>query len=251
MSTNWNVNSRISANYLSVCKEASTNENIFNEFKRNLNYTSILEHATKQNGEIYADYILNNNPKLLEFSKFFENDLYGSPLTYNYGFQNCSPTTLCYIHILCRLIQKLNTLENFKIVEIGGGYGGQAKIITDYFNIKQYDIIDLKEATLLQSKYIEKLNIPNTQVYTSDTYDKNNTYDLVISCYALTEVIEPLQTEYVNSIVLNSKHGFISCNGPIHSIRSIENKFADTIQRFPIETPGKIVCNTNTCYLVW
>ena len=249
----WIVNNSTAGQYLNICKNASQDDKIFDTFKRDNRYTCILEHVNERTGKEYIDYINSVDSSLLKFDKFFENDLYGSPITYEYDNKICSPTTLRYIHVLARLKKDIGSLDNFNIIEIGGGYGGQAKIITDYFNIKSYTIIDLYEATLLQNKYIETLQIPNTITCTDKTYEKNKSYDLIISCYALTEVPNPLQDEYVNNIVLKSTHGFISCNGPIYSLDKIEAQFANSIKRYPLPKNTKLgnVFNNNSCHLIW
>ena len=250
---NWNVSGDIYSSYIKICKSAAENESVFNTFKRNQSYTSILEHASKDMGYDYINHINSIDAKLLQYTKFFDNDTIGNPIVYDYEICKCSPTTLGYISVLASLINKLGSLENFNIVEIGGGYGGQAKIITDYFNVKSYSIIDLDEVTMLQDKYIQSASIPNTTTYTSNTYDATKTYDLVISCYALSEVIEPLQSKYVNDIVLNSSHGYMSLNGPITLFNEIESKFNSSIEkhRLPMHSRLGRIFNNNSCNLIW
>ena len=58
------------------------------------------------------------------------------------------------------MIDHLGSLKGFTIAEIGAGYGGQAKIITDVFKVQKYFLIDLPEVTLLQDRYIKELKIP-------------------------------------------------------------------------------------------
>lgn len=247
----WNVTGNTYKSYINICKEASSNDSIFNYFKSNKDYTSILEHANINMGYDYIDCIKSIDPKLLEFTKFFDNDTFGCPNIFDYGIVKSSPTTLAYISVLATLIDKLGTLENFNIVEIGGGYGGQAKIITDYFNIQRYDIIDIEEVTLLQNTYIKKAQIPNTFTYTPKTYDKTKTYDLIISCYALSEITEPLQSEYINNIVLKSNHGYMSLNGPITMFNILENKYKIEKTKLPKHSKLGKIFNNNACNLIW
>lgn len=249
---NWNANhSNIATRYLDICYRAANDMSVFNKFKCNEYYTPILEHATKDMGNDYINSINQLMPELLTINRFFDNDNYGNPNTYDFIFKKCSPTTLGYIHVLANLLHMHGTLDNFKIVEIGGGYGGQAKIINDYCMIQSYDIIDLPQVTELQNKYIEVANIANTQTYNCNNYPTNNLYDLVISDYALTEVTDPLQSEYIKNIVLNCTHGWIACNGPITMINELESKFSVT--RLPLPLHSKLGKNfsKNSCYLIW
>jgi len=52
------------------------------------------------------------------------------------------------------MIELFGLLDDAKIVEIGGGYGGQCKIIYDCFEPISYLMIDLGELLKLQEKYL-------------------------------------------------------------------------------------------------
>jgi hypothetical protein len=103
------------------------------------------------------------------------------------------------------------TLDNLNIVEIGGGYGGQCKILNDIFSIKNYTIIDLEEANMLQKKYLSKLNITNIEFQNNLSY-KSESYDFCISNYAFSECNKDIQRKYLDDIVLKSKHGYMINN---------------------------------------
>lgn len=223
--SSWNVGMNIVKNYLSVCKLAAENDSFFKSFKKDSSYKMILEHCSYSLGKNHLRNIRSKNPKLLENQKFLENDMFGDPEIFDFEFAKASPTTIQYISVLSNLISELKDLTNYKIVEIGGGYGGQAKIICDYFDIQSYQIIDLPEAALLQNRYIEKAKIQNAQAFSYESFNKEGSYDLVISNYALSEVLEPLQTEYIETILLKSRHGYLTCNGNINSMHLLNNKF--------------------------
>lgn len=246
MNTSWNPKQQVIDNYLSVCREAAESDLVFKSFKSDSRYTPILEHAWHQLGVNHLHNIEENNPYLLtDYPKVWENDNYGMPKTSDFSFRVCSPTTIQYLSVLSNLIKYIGSLEGFKVVEIGGGYGGQAKIVTDVFNLKEYSIIDLPEVTLLQSRYIRELQIPNTKTFTHVDYPKDQEYDLVISNYAITEVLEPLQSEYVDHILMNSKHGYLTCNAPLSKIDQLKSKF--NITELP-DIPGERLSNY---ILVW
>lgn len=246
MSANWNPNQLTIDNYLSICKAAASDSDAFDIFKSHPYYIPILEHAWHELGLSHLNNIKEHNPHLLtDYPTFWENDNYGSPRVSDYDFRTCSPTTIQYISVLSNLINHFGSLDNFNIIEIGAGYGGQAKIITDTFNISSYTLIDLPEVTLLQRRYIHKLNIPNTEAFTHETYPKDKEYDLVISNYAITEVLEPLQSEYVDNILMKSKHGYLTCNGHINKINELKEKH--NIKELP-DIPGERASNY---ILIW
>jgi putative sugar O-methyltransferase len=124
---------------------------------------------------------------------------------------NISPTTLRYVKVLADLISHFGNLDGLDIVEIGIGYGGQCKIINDYFVPKSYTLIDLTEVILLADKYLECHGIQNT-VFQTPNWRSKTPYDLCISNYAFTEISRQNQDFYVKNIIERSAKGYITCN---------------------------------------
>jgi hypothetical protein len=216
-------------NYLKICKEANESEIIFDSFKIHPHYHEVLEHLSKDLGKEHLKLIQKNNAWLLStYSKeILQNDLYGSPVKEDFGVIKCSPTTLQYVSVISNLIDKFKSLDKFKIVEIGGGYGGQCKLIQDMFDIESYTIIDLAEVLLLQEKYLRKLDsFESVYLISNSELSKASVeYDLAISNYALTEVSFEDQDKYVKEVLLNCKHGYITGNQPLSSIALLIAKF--------------------------
>lgn len=185
--------------YLAVCKLAAEYDAIFKVFKRSNDYRVILEHVSKKHGKQYLTVIK-------------ENDLRGSPITYRYDVGRFSPTTLRYIKVLVDLKNIFGDLKNFHIVEIGAGYGGQCKIISDVFNVSSYTIIDLEPVLPLIQKYLMKLNVKNVIYLTQPKAGDAEKYDLVISNYAFSECLKSAQDDYMHSILYRAKRGYITYN---------------------------------------
>lgn len=209
--------------YPSICLQASVDDSLFNIFKTLPEYTQILEHATFDFGRKYIENIRRDNPHLLQepyISKFKENDLLGSAVTFEYEKDLIvSPNTLKYINVLSDLIVFFGNLDGFRIAEIGGGYGGQCKIITDYFKIENYHIVDLPEVNALTKKYLNKLEVGNFRVSSSDELVKEN-YDLLISDYAFTELSRELQDYYKHTIIDGATNGYMHCNFILHLMKN-------------------------------
>jgi len=200
--------------YPQICSAASEDDSIFNKFKTIPEYTEILEHTSVQIGSDYLNIIKRDNPQLLEpkyLEKFKQNDIYGGSSKYYYTDILIAPSTLRYIKVLSDLIKIFGNLDGFKIAEVGGGYGGQCKIINDYFNIKSYHIVDLPEVNKLSKKYLEKLNVDNVRVSCVEDLSIDR-YDLFISNYAYTELDRSLQNIYKANIIDTSKNGYMICN---------------------------------------
>jgi len=200
--------------YRQICLLAANNEQDFNIFKQNPSYIEILEHCSYEQGLVYKEYIDQNLSDINSFlEKFKQNDTLGSPTKYQYeNIGLISASTLRYIKVLTDLKKLFDSLDNFSIVEIGVGYGGQCKIISDYYNLSNYSLIDLDEPLALTNKYLSLLNVKNFNIVNFDKIDNSQIYDLVISNYAFTEISREIQLQYIQNVIYKSKHGYITCN---------------------------------------
>src|ERR1035437_752472 len=119
--------------YKKFCKLAATDESIFKVFKSHPEYVPMLEHLDEKQGLEYLMVIKEKYSQLFDkLNQFRGNDAVGSPNRYEYGETGLiSPTTLRYVKMLGDMIEMYETFENETIIELGGGYGGQCKIISD------------------------------------------------------------------------------------------------------------------------
>lgn len=195
----WMVKDKVLTDYLQACKEAD-----LSNFKRDPRLTKIFEHASFRQALDYFK-LINERDGLLLLNKF-TNDLIGNPIKNGFeGALQFSASTLQYIGVLSNLITHFGSLDSLRIVEIGGGYGGQARTICDVYKPACYHIIDLYEVTLLQSRYLKEFDC--VDCFTQPTGEE---YDLVISNYALSEI--PDNKQYMDEVIMKSKHGYITCN---------------------------------------
>jgi hypothetical protein len=200
--------------YSNLCGEAVKDEEVFKDFKSRPEFTYMLEHVTYEQGLGYLAEIKLLQPKLLNHIECFAtNDSLGSPKMYWYDEINMeiSPTTLRYVKVLADLKSHFGNLTGLDIVEIGIGYGGQCKIIHDYFVPKSYTLIDLPSVILLTDKYLECHGIQNT-VFQTPNWPSETRYDLCISNYCFTEIDRQSQDMYVKTVINRSAKGYITCN---------------------------------------
>jgi len=200
--------------YTDLCLQALKDPEVFKTFKSNTAFTYMLEHVTYDQGLGYLSEIKRTQPKLINHMDCFAtNDSLGTPKMFWYEELNMdiSPTTLRYVKVLADLISHFGNLDGLDIVEIGIGYGGQCKIINDYFVPKSYTLIDLPEVILLADKYLECHGITNA-VFQTPNWTSEALYDLCISNYAFTEIGRPAQDFYVKNIIKRSAKGYITCN---------------------------------------
>tara|TARA_A100001037_G_scaffold235101_1_gene213926 strand:- start:6 stop:830 length:825 start_codon:yes stop_codon:yes gene_type:complete len=232
----WNEN-KSRNKYIQLCKQALEDDFTFNNIKSHPNY-SMVEKANityKLCGEWLLNVYFNNYPNMLHFLEYgIDNDKYCNPTKFDYSYllqnrvklstYNMSFCCISYVVKALNIITHMKNIDinKYNIVEIGGGYGGQAyilfKISKDLnIDIESYSIFDIKYPSMLQQKYINlvKLNeICNINTYYDLNIDKNisDKFNFVISNYALSEISTKIQDVYFKKILYNVKHGFILWN---------------------------------------
>ena len=196
--------------YRMFCLVASTDDAYFKNFKIYPVYQQFLENVTYDLGLAYLKIIKEKYAGLLNHLEAFQsNDLLGNPYTYSYDIGRFSPTTLRYIKVAGDLLSLFPDIGSMKIIEIGAGYGGQCKILSDLDAFEEYIIVDLPEALALAQKYLEILNVKNVRFLTPEQLKKEN-YDLVISNYAFSKCSRETQMEYIIKVLKNSSSGYLT-----------------------------------------
>lgn len=216
----WRCAERTLEKYLKCCELSTKMDKYFDSFKTNADYTPILEHVTREQSNIYFQNIIDDNIDLIYDieSKFSSNDLIGSPKIFSYKLPcgntiACSPTTIRYVKVLSDLIKLFGSLEGLVIVEIGGGYGGLATIISKMFNLKHYYDVDLEWPGKLSKKYTSTLGVNNFTNLKPNQISDFEKIDLVISNYAFSECNFETRKEYIDNIFSKSTMGYITHNG--------------------------------------
>ena len=226
--------------HIDICKRALNDNNVFNNFKNYPGFTKILEHTSEDVGREYIELIFNDYKQYalsLDWVKLKENDMIGNPNIVNFSEMknyielddyHYSPSTLYYIYRGLDIIDKLLTNnENNSILEIGGGYGGQCKLLLDMcnmlnVNIEKYCIIDLMYVSKLQKKYLGNFKYNNVDFFEFENindYDPFKEYNRLISIFALSEFEIDVQNNYIDNIIKYFKNYYIVCN--VH----IDNQF--------------------------
>lgn len=217
--------------YPQFCHNAVKDPALFEKFKRVPVYSEIVENLSFKQGREQLDVIMKQSPEILDYLAFFKkNDLYGHPRTYFYPeTETISPTTLRYIKVASDLKKMFGSLDDFTIVEIGGGYGGQCKILSDLFQFKNYIIIDLPGPLALAKKYLDLHNVKNVSFLAHSDDLSIDACDLAISNYAYSECTTEMQRKYLQKVLSPSKRGYLICNHGLNKIPS-EKKFFSSLQ---------------------
>ncbi len=227
--------------YPQWCLQAAQDQSIFQHFRRADPCRWIVETVDYEQGITYADAILKEYPYFIPaFPQIVEEDRLGEPVTWNFPpIGTLSPTTLRYVKTAGDLQKEFGDLKNFRIVEIGGGFGGQCKILRDLCPFKSYTIVDLPECTPLIAKYLSQNHVENAFCLDSTAIDTENSYDLVISNYALSEIDKSEQMNYLKNIVNCSLRGYLTYND-VSSFNEISSLTKDEVISFLTQENRKI-----------
>lgn len=201
--------------YLDLCTQAAADDRVFESFRRQPIYVNMLEHVTETDGAAYLAAIRRDNPHLLgeRLEAFRANDRFGSPETYEYpGIGRISPVTLRYLKVLSDLELLFGDLTGKRIVEIGSGYGGQARLVLERWAVRSYTLIDLGPALRLARRYLARSGDYKSLSYLPPRRVKRAGYDLCISNYAFSELGRKIQDSYAKSVVSSSDRGYLTCN---------------------------------------
>ena len=216
------------SDYLRSVREFLVDNVKFNNFKRDPRYLQILEHVTREQGEIYLDIILSKNPALLSeesVDKFANNDKVGNPLIYDYGkiSRTISPSTLRYIKVVSDLQEYFHFDKINKIAEIGCGYGGQSLVLDQAGYNFEFTLFDLPDILKLIEKYLECHTMNGS--YQCTTLNKSNgkeKFDLVVSNYAFSEVPKNIQLKYIEKVISQSTRGYLTMNTGHYEVQLTE-----------------------------
>jgi len=227
----WEVdNTDIGQNYFAFCKSASEDDTQFVGFKTHPNYTPILSHVSRVQGQKYLEKIDHD---LLEYKSI--NDVHGGPSLHLYDSHYIDPTSLRYIKFVSDIRKFLGT-DLGDVIEIGGGYGGLCLFIKTILKVNSYSILDNEFVILLVKKYLKLHNIELN-------VDRFKTYDTVISTFAWDELGFDLREEYLHLMEKSNRGYLVAKNQKIE-----EHEWPEDVIRIPdtvIENYSIIYWNRN------
>lgn len=195
-------------------------------FKKNKIYCKYInnDNRSKETAIAFHNHIMLFYPELWSCLQVFKlNDKVGSPTLHFIDGKEISPGTLRFMKVLGDIFFNMDVARQ-KIVEIGGGYGGQCKTITALYDHVSYTIIDIPESLEVSKAY---LNDPSVTFMSCENIQQRQ-YDLVISDYCISELDEKGIDFYIDSVVNHCKAGYFTCNkigATEHLIKRLEENF--------------------------
>ena len=200
--------------YVETIKRFLGSEELLVKFRRPYDYREILEHVSYKIGKSYLEQIAENRKadfiNLVIANK--KNDEFGRPITFSYQkVGKVSPTTLRYIATALDIEKEIGIKPNDSIAEIGVGYGGQAAVISRCFGVQSYSMYDLPEARKLTTIYLREIGSDLQPIF-ADLSSSPKDFDVLISNYAYSELPRGLQEEYLQTVLMRSKRGYMIMN---------------------------------------
>lgn len=197
--------------YLDMCEKAVNDPFYFHFFRSFPEYSHALEIF---DGNRFAEKILSaGNDVLGRLDEFQKLDLIGTPFKSQYpGLGDFSATTLRYIVVADHICHLFDLPSDAKIVEIGGGFGGQCYILSALQGFSQYFIYDLPQVNALIAKSLSALSVPGATCLDTDSCLPEERVDLLISNYAFSECSRETQLDYFERVIKKADRGYVIYN---------------------------------------
>ena len=204
-------------------------------FRRDQNYTNILGVADFF-GRRYLE-LIDNHSILGLLTESEAADRVGGAITYDFRGRQLSPNTVRYAKVLqdfTRIFPNFGSFES--IAEIGVGYGGQARLVSEHARmhatkLRTYELIDLLPVCLLAQSYLDNFRMhPCCHYRTKSQIPRDGHWDFVTSNYAFSEFDADLEREYLDLVILRSKSGYLTMNS------GLSNSGQWTQPVLPVET---------------
>lgn len=205
------------SDFLELVESAGNNIEVFVKFRSCSAFINILDHVSIQHGEHYINEILStgqsellnrNNLNLLKSI-----DSVGGGLQYYFkGVGRLSPAYLRYLKVLGDLRILFGDISELSVGEIGAGFGGQGLVLNKIAQVKKITFYDLPPVLELTAQYLKSTGCSGNFNYVDGRNPAEGIFDLVLSNYAFSELARPIQELYLEKVILNSRHGYITWN---------------------------------------
>jgi hypothetical protein len=204
-----------STSYTDFVSAAVHDDKKLDKFRRAYSYRMILEHVDFKLG---YEYLRRLTPTTIAFylndSSQKKLSKVGSPRVYYYSQLGwISPTIIRYLYVNQRVLDLFNRETIQKVGEIGIGFGGQFAITSKSLRLTEYSLYDLPVVLALAERTLNEAKLLDGS-FKSQAINPvlQNSFDLVISNYAFSELPAEVQRDYVSKIFKNSPCGYMTMN---------------------------------------
>lgn len=203
--------------YYETCRQVARDPQRFATFRANPQLRAVTDTNTLEHGLECERWIMQHARFLLPWLDTFRRvDSIGMPPLYQFQHVGLfNPTTLRHIVTLARIQSYLSGIKLRTVVEIGSSYGALAALMQIFYpTIEAYHVWENPIVYCLTAKFLDELGLSySLNLDTPITESKQDTvYDLVISCYALSEFERDMQGVYIDHILSKAQSGFLVMN---------------------------------------
>jgi hypothetical protein len=231
--------------FQNVVREILADKRLFMRFRSLVTFRIILEHVSWGLGQKYAKKIIQEGKISKELILAILNrDKFCKPTKYSFKeLGKANPTTLRYLAVGSDLLSFFdNRKEILNIVEVGTGYGGQFLVCDSLFELHSYTMYDLPEVQELNRRYVGLFEY-KTKIRFGDIYNVEvGQFDLFLSNYAFSELPRGVQLEYLEKVMCNAKHGYVTMNS---GLRNLTGRSTDKLscEEILAQIPGASILN--------
>lgn len=217
--------------FLDSCLKMASSPEAFEEFRRDGGLRPILEGGSQAtlNGNLRRIMDSGGNDWLrANLGDFKKNDEVGRPFVFSKtGLGVLSPSVVQYASQLWDIVRHLKPKNLNRVVEVGGGYGGLARILSSQLGPKEYVLVDHPNVLALAQRYLGHYNLGTCFRYVScfDTksMEQLGPIDLFVSVAAMAELSQT-QQELYNILLLKRAESFFVLYNTLH-LRSGRSSF--------------------------
>ena len=243
--------------YAAAVANALKNQKSFDNFKRSVDYQSVLEHVSYDQGNDYLEILIQRDDGFIKegLNTVLVHDDVGNPIKHPYPAMDISlsPTTLRYLKVTSDL-HGLFGKDLGEVAEIGCGYGGQAFVNDQMLNLQLSILFDLPIVNKLIDRYLGSFLLNGAYQTTVINKVQPKSYDLVISNYAFSELPTELQLAYIKKVIAKSSKGYLTMNsglgGPHSSGKLSLEQLRTYLPKFEIFEEDPVI-STHNYIIVW
>lgn len=209
MKEGWKLDPQFRQEYIDACREAATNDEAYATFREHDRISTVIENTPMW----WAERAMKE--------------------------MGWSGTTIRYIYTYGLIRKLIGTLGEKDIVEIGGGYGGQCKVIQERCCPHSYTIFDLPEVQKLQQRFLSGAS--TSIFFANGVKPAINTYDLLISWCAWGELEYGMKKEYLDKVISKAKHFFICSNYTPEEDKKLLEQYFPVVNEFENELVSNVL----------
>jgi putative sugar O-methyltransferase len=211
-----NSDSEDLGSYIDFLEKVNQDNKIFENFRDDEAYKGVVETVRELLARKYYEKLIKSftHKQIYEYCSLLNSP--GNPELTLINGDYFSNIALRYLTTAFDIKTHYGNNKIRKIVELGVGFGGQAIMLNQFFNIDKYTFVDLKAANLLTEKFLSLTDVSFEKKFCSIDSVEEDEYDLFISNFGYSELPKKYQKLAHKKFIKNSKYGYMIVNNYWH-----------------------------------